>query len=74
MLGTCGAIGKRAQVILMWVRASGRWKHLPPTEIRSYEDQAYNIGWLMVFYSRMPKNTSIEGVGKKLWGFEWGVA
>ena len=22
----------------------------------------------------MPKNTLIEGVGKKLWGFEWGVA
>ena len=24
--------------------------------------------------SRVPKNTSIEGVGNKLWGFEWGVA
>ena len=23
--------------------------------------------------SRMPKNTSIGGVGKKLWGFEWGA-
>ena len=36
--GTCGAIGKRAQVILVWVRAPGRWKRLPPTETRSHED------------------------------------
>ena len=35
--GTCGAIGERAQVILMWVRAPGRWERLPPTETRSHE-------------------------------------
>ena len=35
--GTCGAIGERAQVILVWVRAPGRWERLPPTEIRSHE-------------------------------------
>ena len=35
--GTCGAIGERAQVILVWVRAPGRWEHLPPTETTSHE-------------------------------------
>ena len=35
--GTCGAIGERAQVILVWVRAPGRWECLPPTETRSHE-------------------------------------
>ena len=35
--GTCGAIGERAQVILVWVRAPGRWERLPPTETRSHE-------------------------------------
>ena len=39
-LGTCGAIGERAQVILVWVRAPGRWERLPPTEIRSHEGKA----------------------------------
>ena len=34
---TCGAIGERAQVILVWVRAPGRWEPLPPTETRSHE-------------------------------------
>ena len=35
--GTCGAIGERAQVILVWVRAPGSWERLPPTETRSHE-------------------------------------
>ena len=35
--GTCGAIGERAQVILVWVRAPGRWERLPPTETKSHE-------------------------------------
>ena len=34
---TCGAIGERAQVILVWVRALGRWERLPPMETRSHE-------------------------------------
>ena len=38
--GTCGAIGERAQVILVWVRAPGRWEHLPPTETRSHKGKA----------------------------------
>ena len=36
-LGTCGAIGERAQMILVWVRAPGRWERLPSTETRSHE-------------------------------------
>ena len=35
--GTCGTIGERAQVILVWVRALGRWERLPPTETTSHE-------------------------------------
>ena len=35
--GTCGAIGERAQVILVWVRALGRWECLSPTGTRSHE-------------------------------------
>ena len=35
--GTCGAIGERAQVILVWVRAPGLWECLPPTETRNHE-------------------------------------
>ena len=38
--GTCGAIGERAQVILVWLRAPGRWERLPPTETRSHEGKA----------------------------------
>ena len=34
---TCGAIGERAQVILVWVRAPVHWERLPPVEARSYE-------------------------------------
>ena len=37
MPGTCGTIGERAQVILVWVRAPGCWKRLPPTDTRSHE-------------------------------------
>ena len=34
---TCGAIGERAQGILVWMRAPGRWERLPPTETKSHE-------------------------------------
>ena len=37
MPGTCGAIGERAQVILVWIRAPGCWERLPPTKTRSHE-------------------------------------
>ena len=45
--GTCGAIGERTQVILVWVRAPRRWERLPPMETRSHEGKALSIGWLM---------------------------
>ena len=35
--GTCGTIGEKAQVILVWVRAPERWERLPPSETRSHE-------------------------------------
>ena len=47
MLGTCGAIGERTQVILAWVRAPRHWERLPPMETRSHEGKALSIGWLM---------------------------
>ena len=36
-LETCGAIGERAQVIFVWVRAPGRWERLSPIGTRSHE-------------------------------------
>ena len=71
---TYEAIGERAKVILMWVRALGHGNASYPqglgfTTVRS---KALDGSWCC--NSRMPKNTSIGGVGKKLWGFEWGAA
>ena len=34
---TCGAIGERAQVILVWVRAPGCWERLSLTATRSHK-------------------------------------
>ena len=44
--GTCGAVGERAQVILVWVRAPGvgNTSH----SHRSHEGKAMNYVWLMV--------------------------
>ena len=36
MSGIYCAIGERAQVILVWVRAPGRWERLPSTETRNH--------------------------------------
>ena len=38
--GTCGAISKRAQVILVWLWAPGRWERLSPTGTRSHKGEA----------------------------------
>ena len=35
--GTCGAIGERAQVILVWVKAPWLQERLPPMEIKSHK-------------------------------------
>ena len=74
MLGTCGAIGERAQVILMWMRALGRWERLSPTKTRNHEVRPKTLHGSWHCDSRMSRNTSIGGVGKKLWDFEWGAA
>ena len=74
MPGTCGTIGERAQVILVWIRASGHWERLPPRRlgVTRIRPRALDGSWCCD--SRLLKNTSIGGVNKKLWGFEWGIA
>ena len=72
--GTCGAIGERAQVILVWVRVPGRWERLHPRRLGVTRVRPRALHGLWRCDSRMPKNTSIGGVGKKLWSFEWGAA
>ena len=66
MPGTCVAIGERAQVILVWVRAPGRGNafHLQELGITRVRPKALDGLWRPD--SRMLKNTSIEGVSKKL--------
>ena len=36
-LGTCGAVGERAQLILVWVEGPGHWERLLSTENRSHK-------------------------------------
>ena len=69
--GICGAIGERVQVILVWVRARGVGNafHLWRLGVTRIRPRALDGSWHCD--SRMPKNTSIKGVGKKLWGLEW---
>ena len=64
--GTCGAIGERAQVILVWVRAPGHGNASHPHELRvtRVTPKALDDSWRPD--SRMPKNTLIIGVSKKL--------
>ena len=37
---TCGAVGDRAQVILVWARAPWCWQRLPPTETKKHKGKA----------------------------------
>ena len=64
--GTCGAIGERIQVILLWVRAPGRGIASHPQElgVTRVRSRALDGSWCLDF--RMLKNTSIGGVSKKL--------
>ena len=73
-LGTCGANGERAQMILVWMRtwSIGNAFHLWRLGVTRGRPRALDGLWHPD--SRMLKNTSIGGVSKKLWGFEWGVA
>ena len=63
---TCGAIGERAQVILVWVRALGRGNASHPQELRitRVRPRALDGSWHP--NSRKLKKTSIGGVSKKL--------
>ena len=63
---TCGTIGKRAQVILVWVRAPGRGNASHPYElgVTRVRPRALDGSWRSD--SRMLKNTSIGDVSKKL--------
>ena len=74
MLGTYGTIDEKAQVILVWVTAPGHWECLPLMETKSHESKVRALDGSWRCDSRMPNNTSIRGVGKKLWGFKWGAA
>ena len=73
-LGTCGTIGERAQVILVWMRASGVGNASHPQRLGVIRIKPRVLDGSWHCDSRMLKNTSIGGVGKKLWGIEWGVA
>ena len=58
-------------MILVWMRAlgSGNASHLQGLGVTRVRPRALDGSWTCD--SRMPKNTSIGGVGKKLWDFEW---
>ena len=64
--GTCGTIGERAQVILVWLRALGRGNASHPQELGAIRvrPRALDSSWRLNF--KMLKNTSIGGVSKKL--------
>ena len=63
-LGTCGAIGERAQLILVWVRAPGCGNASHPQElgVTRIRPRALDGSWRS--NSRMLKNTLIGGVSK----------
>ena len=63
---TCGAIGERAQVILVWVRAPGRGNASHPQELGVIRVRPRALDGSWCPDSRMPKNISIGGVSKKL--------
>ena len=64
--GTCGAIGERAQVILVWMRAPGRGNASHPQRlgVTRVKPRALDGSWHPDI--RMLKNTSIGVVSKKL--------
>ena len=61
-------------MILVWMRALGIGNATDPRRlgVMRVRPRALDGSWHCD--SRMPKNISIGGVGKKLWGFEWGAA
>ena len=63
---TCGAIGEKAQVILVWMRAQdvGNASHPQRLGVTRVRPKVLDGSWCP--NSRMLKNTSIGGMSKKL--------
>ena len=70
---TCGVIGERTQVILVWVRAPyiGYASHPRREEVTHVGPQIMNSLWLLD--SKMLKNTPIGGVNYKILKSVWGT-
>ena len=60
--GTCGTIGERAQVILVWVRTPGNWNASHSWRLVVTRVSPWFMCSLWRGDSRMLKNTSIGGV------------
>ena len=74
ILEICSTIGKKAQMILLGVRALdvGNASYPRRLGVTRVEPRSLDSSWH--FDSKMLKITSIEGVSKKLWDFELGTA
>ena len=72
-LGTCAAIGERAQVILLWLRAPGVGNASHSRRLRVTRVRTWAMCRLWRGDSRMLKNTPIRGVRWEIRQFEWGV-
>ena len=71
---TFDTIGERAQVILVWVKAQNVENASHPQRLGVTRVRPRALDGLWCCDSRMPKNTWIGSVGKKLWGLEWSAA
>ena len=60
--GTCGAVGERGQVVLLWVRAAGVGNASHPQRLCGTRVRPSTMSSLWCVTSRMLKNTSIGGV------------
>ena len=72
--GTCGTMGERAQVILVWVRAPGVENTSHPRRLGITRVRPWALGSSWRLDSRMLKNFPIRSVSQEIWQFEWGVA
>ena len=60
--GTCGAVGERAQVVLVWVRAPGVGNASQPRRLGDTRVRTSAMSSIWRVDSRMLKNTLIRGV------------
>ena len=70
-LAACSACGKRAQMIIAWVKAPcfGNAFHPQRLGVTSVRPSAMRSSWLVD--SIMLKDTSIEGMSQETWQLEW---